>query len=192
LRFSKNSESSNRIFVEDAFTNPEHLRFALSGTLAAMVCYILYMGLDWPGISTSVTTCVLTALSNIGASRQKQVLRIAGAIIGGFIFGLGSQIFILPYIDSITGFTVLFAVVSAFAAYISTSSSRLSYAGLQIALAFYLINLSEFSIQLSLSVARDRAIGVLLGVFMMWLVFERFYPRPRPTKWSAYSSAPCA
>jgi multidrug resistance protein MdtO len=121
---------------------------------------------------------VLTALSNIGASRQKQLLRVAGAIIGGFIFGLGSQVFILPYIDSITGFTVLFAAVSAFAAYISTSSSRLSYAGLQIALAYYLINLSEFRIQLSLAVARDRAIGVLLGVSMMWLVFERFYPKP--------------
>ena len=169
---------SNRIFIEDAFTNPEHLRFTLSGTLAAMLCYILYVGMDWPGLATSVTTCVLTALSNIGASRQKQVLRVAGAIIGGFIFGLGSQVFILPYIDSITGFAVLFAVVSAVAAYVSTSSSRLSYAGLQIALAFYLINLSGFRIQLSLAVGRDRAVGVLLGVSMMWLVFEHFYPRP--------------
>jgi multidrug resistance protein MdtO len=169
--------SSNRIFTEDAFTNPEHLRFALSGTLAAMLCYILYVGLAWPDISTSVTTCVLTALSNIGSSRQKQVLRLAGALVGGVVFGLGSQLFVLPYLDSITGFTVLFAVVSACAAYVGTSSSRLSYAGLQIALAFYLINLSEFRIQLSLTVARDRAVGVLLGVCMMWLVFERFYPR---------------
>jgi multidrug resistance protein MdtO len=169
--------SSNRIFTEDAFTNPEHLRFALSGTLAAMLCYILYVGLAWPDISTSVTTCVLTALSNIGSSRQKQVLRLAGALVGGVVFGLGSQLFVLPYLDSITGFTVLFAVVSACAAFVGTSSSRLSYAGLQIALAFYLINLSEFRIQLSLTVARDRAVGVLLGVCMMWLVFERFYPR---------------
>jgi multidrug resistance protein MdtO len=38
--------------------------------------------------------------------------------------------------------------------------------------------LSEFRIQLSLSVARDRAVGVLLGVSMMWLVFERFYTHP--------------
>jgi multidrug resistance protein MdtO len=49
---------------------------------------------------------------------------------------------------------------------------------LQIALAFYLINLSEFSIQTSLALGRDRAIGVLLGISMMWLIFERFYPRP--------------
>jgi multidrug resistance protein MdtO len=170
--------STNRIFVEDAFSNPEHLRYVLGGTLAAMVCYILYVSLAWPGISTSVTTCVLTGLSNIGASRQKQVLRIGGALLGGFVFGIGSQMFVLPNIDSISGFAVLFATVTAVAGWISTSSSRLSYAGLQVAVAFYLINLSEFNIQTSLTLARDRAIGVLLGITMMWLVFERLYPRP--------------
>jgi multidrug resistance protein MdtO len=170
--------AANRIFVADAFSNPEHLRFVLGGTLAAMICYILYVSLDWPGISTSVTTCVFTALSNVGASRQKQVLRIAGAMLGGFVFGLGAQIFILPNIDSISGLAVLFAVVTAIAAWVATSSTRLSYAGLQIALAFYLINLSEFRIQTSLTLGRDRAIGVLLGIFAMWLVFERLYPHP--------------
>jgi multidrug resistance protein MdtO len=121
---------------------------------------------------------VLTALTNIGASRQKQVLRIAGAVLGGFVLGMGSQIFILPSLDTIGGFAVLMACASAIAAWVATSSPRLSYAGLQIAFAFYLINLSEFSIQTSLTVARDRAIGVLLGTSMMWLVFERFYRRP--------------
>jgi multidrug resistance protein MdtO len=171
-------KEQSRIFVRDAFSNPEHLRYALAGTLAAMICYVLYMGLDWPALATSVTTCVLTGLSNIGASRQKQVLRIAGAILGGFVFGMGAQIFILPGIDTIGGFALLCAAVSAVAAWISTSSSRLSYAGLQMALAFYLITLSEPTIQLSLSVARDRVLGVLLGTFMMWFIFERFYRRP--------------
>jgi multidrug resistance protein MdtO len=178
LEVLEGAPSSNRIFVPDVFSNPEHLPFVLGGTFAAMICYVLYVSLDWPGISTSVTTCVFTALSNVGASRQKQVLRIAGAVLGGFVFGIGSQMFILPNIDSITGFIVLFAVVTAIAAWVSTSSSRLSYTGLQIALAFYLITLSEFHIQTSLTVARDRAIGVLLGSFMMWLVFERWYSRP--------------
>ena len=178
LQILEGPKAASRLFVEDALTNPEHVRFALSGTMAAMACYLLYVGLDWPGLSTSVTTCVLTALTNIGASRQKQVLRIAGGVLGGFVFGMGSQIFVLPYIDSITGFAVLFAVVSLIAAWTSTSSSRLSYAGLQIALAFYLVQLSEFSIQTSLTLARDRVIGVLLGSSMMWLVFERLYPKP--------------
>jgi multidrug resistance protein MdtO len=178
LEVLEQAPSSSRIFVEDAFSNPEHLRFVLGGTLAAMICYVLYVSLDWPGISTSVTTCVFTALTNVGASRQKQVLRLAGASLGAFVFGIGSQIFILPNIDSISGFAVLFAVVTAISAWVSTSSSRLSYAGMQMALAFYLINLSDFSIQTSLNLARDRAIGVLLGISMMWLIFERLYTRP--------------
>jgi multidrug resistance protein MdtO len=165
------------IFVRDAFTNPEHVKFALSGCLAGMLCYVLYVVLAWPGLATSVTTCVLTALSNIGSSRQKQVLRLVGAVIGGFVFGMGAQVFILPYIDSITGFTVLFAAVSAVAAWVSTSSQRLSYCGLQIALAFYLIHVNDFTVQMSLSIGRDRAIGVLLGIGMMWLVFERLHLR---------------
>ena len=171
-------EEAERIFVRDAFSNPEHLRYALSGTLAAMICYILYTGLAWPTLATSVTTCVLTGLSNIGASRQKQVLRLAGAALGGVVFGMGAQIFVLPNIDSIGGFAVLCAIVTAVAGWVTTASSRLSYAGLQIALAFYLVVLSEPTIMTSLSVARDRVLGVLLGTFMMWLVFERFYRRP--------------
>jgi multidrug resistance protein MdtO len=167
----------NRIFIADAFSNREHLRYVLGGTVAAMMCYIFYVSLAWPNLSTSVTTCVLTALTTVGSSRQKQLLRVAGFVLGGIIFGLGAQICVLPYIDSITGFTVLFATSTAIAAWIATSSSRLSYAGVQFAFAFYLIHLSEFSIQTSLAVARDRALGVLLGISMMWLIFERLSPR---------------
>src|SRR5437868_9464032 len=100
--------------------------------------------MEWPGISTSVTTCLLTALSTIGASHQKQFLRICGALVGGFVLGMGSQIFILPHFDSIAGFVLLFAAATALAAWFMTSSPRLSYFGIQVALAFYLINLSEF------------------------------------------------
>jgi multidrug resistance protein MdtO len=91
---------------------------------------------------------------------------------------MGSQIFVLPYIDSIFGFTVLFAVVTAAASWFMTSSPRLSYFGLQLALAFYLINLQEFAIVTSLAVARDRVVGVLLGLFMMWLVFDQLWSAP--------------
>lgn len=169
-------EPEGTFLLPDAFTNPEHLRFALSGCLAGFLSYVVYVSLAWPGISTAVLTCVITALSTIGASRQKQVLRIAGTMIGGFIFGLGAQIFILPYIDSITEFTLLFIVVSTVAAWVATSSSRLSYCGLQIAVAFDFIHLNDFTIQTSLTIARDRTVGVLLGISMMWLVFERLRP----------------
>jgi len=165
----------SKLVVPDALTNPEHLKFALKGCLAASLCYIIYNSIAWPGISTAVTTCLLTGLSTIGASRQKGILRIAGAVMGGFLIGMGSQIFILPYLDSIAGFTVLFVLVTIPAAWIMASSPRLSYFGLQAALAFYLINLQEFAAQTSLSIARDRVVGILLGLFMMWLVFDHLW-----------------
>ncbi len=46
----------SKLVVPDALTNPEHLRFALKGCLAASACYIIYNAIAWPGISTAVTT----------------------------------------------------------------------------------------------------------------------------------------
>ena len=68
---------------------------------------------------------------------------------------------------------LFFAAVTAMAAWLATSSPRFSYFGMQIALAFFLINLNETYIQISLSVARDRVVGVLLGLTAMWLVFDQ-------------------
>jgi multidrug resistance protein MdtO len=164
--------------VPGALSNLEHVKFGLRGCLATSLCYVTYNSLFWPGISTAVTTCLLTALSTIGASRQKQFLRFAGALIGGLVIGMGAQVFILPYIDSIGAFTMLFVAVVGAAAWVATSSSRLSYFGVQVAVAFCLINLQEFKIQTSLVVARDRVVGILLGLFMMWLAFDRFWSAP--------------
>ena len=165
----------SKLFAPDALTNPEHLKFALKGCLAASLCYIIYNSIAWPGISTAVTTCLLTGLSTIGASRQKGVLRFAGALVGGFLIGMGSQIFILPYLDSIAGFAILFILVTFFSSWVMTSSPRLSYFGLQAALAFYLINLQGSAMERSLSIARDRVAGILLGLFMMSLVFDQLW-----------------
>jgi multidrug resistance protein MdtO len=166
------------LLASDVFVNPDHLRFAFKGFLAASICYVIYNAMEWPGISTSVTTCLVTALSTIGSSHQKQILRIFGALVGGFVLGMGSQIFILPHLDSIGGFVLLFVAVTALGAWFMTSSPRLSYFGIQVALAFYLINLSEFKMQTSLEVARDRVVGILLGLFAMWLVFDQLWGVP--------------
>ena len=174
---SNEGEPPQTLFVRDAFTNPEHLKFALKGCLAASLCYIIYTALDWNGISTAVMTCVLTALTTIGSSRQKQFLRFAGAVVGGTI-SLIAQVFILPGFDSIAGFTLLFIIVSSVAAWIATSSPRLSYFGIQMALAFYLINLRDFGVQTSLVPGRDRVVGIMLGLAMMWFVFDQLWSTP--------------
>jgi len=170
-------EARQRLFVPDAFSNPDYLKFAIRGTLATMLAYMVYQSINWPGLSTSVATCIITALTTIGSSRQKQFLRLGGVLLGGVIFGIGAQCFLLTQLDSISGFSILFAVVTAICAWIAISSARLSYLGVQAALAFYLINLQEFTIQSSLAVARDRLVGVTLGVMCMWLVFDHLWVR---------------
>ena len=149
------------LFLPDAFQNPEYLRSAFAGCLAASVCYILYNALDWPGIFPSVLTCIVTALSTIGTSLQAQFLRLAGFVAGGLVLGISAQILILPAIDSVFGFALFFAAGTAIAAWFATSSPRLSFFGVQMALAFYFVNLQDFKFQTDLTNARDKVIGVL-------------------------------
>ncbi len=66
LEVLESASSNSRIFAENAFSNPENIRFVLSGTLAAMSCYVLYVSLAWPGLSTSVTTCPAHCVDQCG------------------------------------------------------------------------------------------------------------------------------
>ena len=161
------------LLVPDAFQNPEYLHFAFAGCLAASVCYVLYNALDWPGIFPSVLTCIVTALGTTGTSLQAQFLRLAGFVVGGLVLGISAQILILPGIDTIFGFALFFAAGTAIAAWFATSSPRLSFFGVQIALAFYFVNLQDFKFETDLTVARDKVVGVFLGILAMSLIFDR-------------------
>ena len=147
--------------------------------MAASGCHIIYNSIAWPSIGApAIATCLLTAVSAVGVSRQRQILRFAAFIVGGLLIGIGSEILILPHVDSIGGFTVFFILVMTLVSWVMTSSPRLSYFGFQIAVIFCLINLQEFARQTSLAAARDRIVGVGLGLCMMWLVFDRLWSVP--------------
>jgi multidrug resistance protein MdtO len=116
----------------------------------------------------------VTALGTIGSSLQAQFLRLAGFVAGGLVLGISAQVLILPAIDSIFGFALFFATCTAIAAWFATSSPRLSFFGVQMALAFYFVNLTDFHIQTDLTIARDKVVGVLLGILAMGFIFDRF------------------
>ena len=90
------------------------------------------------------------------------------------MLGISAQILILPSIDSVFGFALFFAAGTAIAAWFATSSPRLSFFGVQMALAFYFVNLQDFKIQTDLTIARDKAIGALVGILAMGFIFDRF------------------
>lgn len=172
---AKRQEPSNSpaMFVADAFSNPEYVRFALKGCLAASICYVFWSGIAWPGLGVCTVTCVIAApVANLGSSRRRLTTRLAGLFTGGVICGIGSQIFVLPRVDSIVGFTLAFAAVSAIAAWFVTSSPGFNYFGRQMALAYYLTIFQGFGVNTSLVMSRDRLMGILLGLLVMWLVFD--------------------
>jgi multidrug resistance protein MdtO len=170
-----------QLFVPDALTNPAHWRFALKTTIAIMIVYSVYTMLDWPGLLTSIVTVFFVALGSVGETVHKLLLRISGAVIGGLLAGL-SIVFLLPHFTDIGQLCALTAVVALFAGWVSTSSERLSYAGMQIALAFFMGLLQTYSPATDLTVLRDRVAGILLGNVVMTLVFSSLWPESAITR----------
>jgi multidrug resistance protein MdtO len=167
--------------VPDALSNPAHWQFALKTTVAIMIVYSVYTMLDWPGLLTSIVTVFFVALGSVGETVHKLVLRISGALIGGLLAGL-SIVFVLPHFDDIGQLCALTAVVALFAGWVATSSERLSYAGMQIALAFFMGLLQTYSPATDLTVLRDRVVGILLGNVVMTLVFSGLWPESAITR----------
>jgi multidrug resistance protein MdtO len=163
------------LFHPDAFTNPAHVRFALKVTLAAMICYLIYNGLHWPGISTSFVTCCFVALGSTGATLYKSWLRLFGCLVGGFL-GYVAILLLIPQMVSITSLVLLTAVVSALLGWVAAGTERIAYAGLQAAFAFYLCVFQGFEPGFNLTLARDRVIGILLGTIVSAIVFVSVWP----------------
>jgi multidrug resistance protein MdtO len=165
-------ESSSAASVD----RTDAVQFALKVTLASMAAYVLYTSLDWPGIHTAMLTCLLVAQpESAGATVHKLTLRIIGAAVGAGL-GIASIVFVLPQLETAGGLAVLVAAVTLLAAWVATARETISYAGWQIAFAFYLTVLQGFSRTSKMVVGRDRVIGILIGNLIMSVVFTTLWP----------------
>jgi multidrug resistance protein MdtO len=151
------------------------LTFGLKISFCATLCYILYHALDYPEISTAVTTVLVSGLTTTGAMKQKLAHRLVGAIVGGLLLGLGSIVFLFPHMDSITALSALVAAVTFIAAW-SAAGRRFGYIGLQIAFSFFTVAVATSSAPTELAPARDRLVGIGLALIIMWFVFDQFWP----------------
>jgi multidrug resistance protein MdtO len=158
-----------------ALRSPETVAFALKLSLCTTLCYVFYLAVAWPGISTAVSTVLITGLSTTGATKQKIVFRFVGSAIGGLILGLGTTAFVFPYMDSIASLVVLVGLIAFGSAWWSLGR-RFSYVGLQIALSFYLVAFEGFRAPTELAPARDRLVGIVVALVVMWFVFDQLWP----------------
>jgi multidrug resistance protein MdtO len=162
-------------FKPDAFSNPAYVRYALKTTAAAMICYLLYQVLDWPGIHTCFITCYIVSLGTTGETVQKLTLRIVGCAIGAAI-GIGAIVFVVPHLSSIDGLLASVFIGILPAAWVAVGRPRIAYAGFQIAFALLLCLLQGSGPGTDMVTARDRVIGVLLGNVVVFVISVTVWP----------------
>jgi multidrug resistance protein MdtO len=153
-----------------SLANVDAIVFSVRVGLTATVAHVLYEGMAWPGLSTSVWTALLISQSTLGASVQKSILRLAGAILGG-VLGFFTIVLLMPNMDHLAPLLVTVAICSAIAGWFSTGSARISYVGIQIGLAFALCVLNDLGPTTDLAPPRDRVMGILLGIGVWAFVF---------------------
>ncbi|HET7837027.1 MAG TPA: FUSC family protein, partial [Variovorax sp.] len=168
-------KSPGGFFLPDAFTDPEHVQYALKTTAAAMFCYFVYSMLDWPGIHTSLITCYIVSLGTAAETVEKLTLRIAGCLVGAAA-GLAAIVFVMPHLSSIGGLLAIVFLAAFASAWVAAGSPRIAYAGFQIAFAFFLCVIQGTGPGFDMTIARDRVIGILFGNLVVYLMFTTLWP----------------
>jgi multidrug resistance protein MdtO len=151
------------------------VQYALKTTAAAVFCYLLYSLLDWPGIHTCFITCYIVAQTTTAESVEKLSLRIIGCVIGAAA-GIAAIVFLVPALTSIGGLMIAVFIGAWAGAYVAAGSTRISYAGFQIAFAFFLCVIQGSGPAFDLTIARNRIIGILLGNFVVYCTFVYVWP----------------
>ncbi|WP_374638658.1 FUSC family protein [Agrobacterium salinitolerans] len=162
-------------FFPKAFRDPRHVRFALKVTLAVAITYGFYTVFGMFEIHTAMITCFYVALASRGEINHKITLRLSGCLLGAAL-GVTAVELLMPHMTDIGHLLLLVAPVAFVAAWIALGSERISYAGWQLALCFFLVILHGFGPQFDISAATDRIVGILVGSIAMWAVFSAMWP----------------
>jgi multidrug resistance protein MdtO len=170
-------EVSEPRFLTSAFSlrNTTDMVFALKGGLAAMLAQAAALGLAMSSPSTATVTAVIVAQGTVGATLQKALLRIAGAIVGGLL-AVAAMVLVFPTIQSVALFLAVAAVGLGVAAYVTAGGPRTAYVGIQIGMAFAMSVLDTFGPATDLTVPRDRVLGIVLGIALFTLIDFSFAP----------------
>jgi multidrug resistance protein MdtO len=140
-----------------------------------MLCSLIYSILSWPGIHTALITCFIVSLSTAAESVEKLTLRILGCLVGAGL-GLLVMIRVIPLATDISDLAVIVFAGALLAAWIAAGDKHISYAGFQIAFAYFLCVIQGPAPSFNMVVARDRVIGILLGNIVSYFVATRIWP----------------
>src|SRR5215475_14727010 len=90
--------------------------------------------------------------------------------------GILALMYVFPHAETLGGFWAVFATGTALAAWVNFGSPRVSYGGYQIGLAFYKVILQGWGPVTSLTVARDRLVGIAFGLVVFGILEHVLWP----------------
>ena len=140
-----------------------------------MLCYLIYSVLSWPGIHTALITVFIVSLTTAAESVEKLTLRIAGCLAGAGL-GLAVMIWVIPRATDIADLAAIVFAGAFLAAWIAAGDKHISYAGFQLAFAYFLCVIQGPSPSFDMVIARDRVIGILLGNIVSYFAATRVWP----------------
>ncbi|AQS86687.1 hypothetical protein A0U93_00565 [Neoasaia chiangmaiensis] len=176
LGFVPEAPAPARTYLKpDAFKNPAYAQAAVRIALCVAICYVITRATSWPGIQTCVVTCFLVSLETVGDTVHKMLLRIIGALVGAS-FGIGTILLLMPYMTDCTELLLAVVPVTLLAGWIKSGSDRIAYAGVQIALAYFMTVLQGYGPTLDMETGRDRVVGILIGNIVVYLVSVSLWP----------------
>ena len=133
----------------------------------------LYLGLA-AGVQALITALIIAAQSNLGQATLKERLRFAAVVIAG-LYGLVSLV-IISLSPHFPVFLALIMLGLFIGSYITTGTQRVSYAGLQTGIVLPLVMLTSNGPPLTLSIAAERFVGVIVGGGIALLVLRLIWP----------------
>jgi multidrug resistance protein MdtO len=90
--------------------------------------------------------------------------------------------YLVPHMESIVSLVLLTAAGSALAGWVAAGSQRIAYAGLQIALAFFMCIYQGFAPDTDFNTIRNRIAGIVLGILVTSIVFHYLWPEREAEK----------
>jgi hypothetical protein len=107
-----------------------------------------------------------------GTRNERLFVSVSALILGGVVFGFGSHGLLLPFVDSVTGFILQFAVIAAGAAWVATSNPRLAYAGILGAMGFFFPMVQRFAPNPPMARSGAFLLDLGLALVTFWLVLD--------------------
>ena len=172
LRAADPSNSSTRQLSSGA--DPRLVRYSLKVGLCVVVAYIFGLVSRRPDLFTMLVTVITIANPTYGATLHKVYLRIVGFVVGGSL-SLLAIIIVSPNFDTLPSYMLASLAVFFPFAYCSLGNARMSYVGKQMGIVFSLVFVG-LSPSVDIYEPLWRIWGVLLGVFVVAMVFLMLWP----------------